>query len=182
MAWYDPAIAANIISVLAMIVAAMSYRLTKKAEASKKDATLPDVNSVSNPVEGQDGWHHIYIKIRNNFSTDLYLTGATFRRPRKVVGISESDASQQSSSGSFELKTTLPISLARRKIELDMLIAPAGTARHQYGLHPGSVEWVSLYVLADPSTTILFDLEFSLRRTEVRRNDKHISHQRVMIR
>jgi hypothetical protein len=83
---YDPGVAANIISVIAMIVAAMSYRLINKAEISKREELLPDVTAAAFPMKDQEGWHRVNLTIRNNFSTDLYETGisSTAAAPARI--------------------------------------------------------------------------------------------------
>lgn len=179
---YDPGVAANIISVVAMIVAAMSYRLTKKAEASRKESQLPDVTSVASPMKDNPGWHHVYLTIRNNFPTDLYATGVSLKRPGRAVGVNSAQAFQHDDPAEPKLLVPLPADLAKRTIDIRTGMGPSGTARHQYGLHAGDKAWISIYVLVPPGALELtFNVEFSVRETDIRRKDRHVSHQKVTL-
>lgn len=178
---YDPAIAANIISVIAMIVAGMSYRITRKAEASRKDAQLPDVTATAHAVKDQPDWCHVYLTIRNHFPTELYVTAARLKRPRLAVGINERQASEYVA-GSPRILAVLPVLLARRTIDIRAQMGPRDTTRHPHGLHPGDRAWISIYVLVPSGASHLtFNVEFSLRETDIRRRDRHVSQQKVML-
>lgn len=179
---YDPALAANIISVIAMIVAGMSYRITKKAEASRKDAQLPDVTATAHAVKDQPDWCHVYLTIRNHFPTELYVTDARLRRPRLAVGINERQAHESDATGGRRILAVLPTMLARRTIDIRTQLGPRDTTRHPHGLHPGDRAWISIYVLVPSRAShLMFNVEFSLRETDIRRRDRHVSQQKVML-
>lgn len=182
---YDPAIAANIISVLAMIVAAMSYRLTKKAELSKKKANFPEVTTTVASIPEHPKWLGVSLVIRNHFQTDLYTLQVRLRTPYRAVGLNESQATETKRTGARGLLTHLPAEQAKRSIELDYRIGPHGTKPHHHGLYPGDKAWITFYVLTDhPSmfaANLIFDVEFAVRRTDIRSQDRYVSRQKVKL-
>jgi len=183
MRWpeYDPAVAANVISVLAFIIAGASYRLTRKAEIGKKEALLPDVSATATAVTGRDGWYSIRLAIKNNFATELYVTDVNLRKSAGVVGVNETDATENDNHGSRRLKAVFPIEICKRVIDIGRRVAAAGTERHPFGLNPGDKVWLTFYALGGSRESLEFDVNFSLRETDIRRSDRHVSHQKVRL-
>lgn len=181
---YDPAIVANIVSLLAFVLAALSYRQSRRAEISKRNEALPDVTATARWMEDRRGWIAINLEITNKFATALYVTGATLKRPKTIGAISE-DLAWTGTSFDPVMKDPLPLAETKRTIGLTSQLDPAGTPRHPHGLTAGDRSWITFYVWPgeEPSSplNIDFDVEFSVRKSDVRRKDRYVSHQRVRL-
>jgi len=176
---YDPAIAANIVSVIALLFAWLSYRLSRKTTIARTAASLPDVASSIAAVKGQPGWYNLRIEVKNNSSSDMTIERATFLRG--AGGISTFDATLDDEIGSRSLKPDLNAVQTRKTIEFGYRVGPKGSNAHPHGLRAGERNWIDFYVKSEASSAVAFDLEFSWRSTDVRRSSRHVSRQRVIV-
>jgi hypothetical protein len=180
---YDPAIGANVLSALALLISLASYKLSKSAAESAADATQPDVLATCAQVEGHSGWISINLKITNHLPNDLEFTSVKLIWPLPAVGLTQHQASDFGIYGEMNLKEKMPTQLARRNVETGDMLAPAGTASTIPHDARGTI-WVSIYVKAQPgwlSNTLRFDAVFSLRKTDVRRFKRIVIPQRIKL-
>ena len=180
---YDAALVANVISFLAIVIAILSYRQSRRAEINSRKERLPDIAAKAYPVKDQPGWFCINLMIDNKFATTLYVTEIRLKTPRRARGLS-SHAAMTSAGHERTLRAPLPVSESTRIIPLDLRLDPAGTDRHPHGLNPGARIWANVYVRVDESSlpcSLYFQLFSSIRISDVRRSDRQVSHQRIML-
>jgi len=165
---YDPAIAANVISSIALAVSGFTlYRMWKKDQLEGV-ADYPDVLSQIWPVSRQAGWSHVQMKITNNFETDLELVAVRLDRPEGCKGISR-QATMEPMSPSYVPKqlAAYPIDRAERVLEFRCIFSSAGTPAPRLPMHYGSIGWIDFFVYSNgptPPKELRFSAIFSLRQ------------------
>lgn len=180
---YDPAIAANILSALAFIISFLGYRLSKKADEARKAETKADVTATALPLAQWPGWYQIDFSIRNTSPGDLEISTVNTWLPLNARGVTHQEATESTPSGDLVLAREPPAERARRRIFVEMTLAPAGSKTGLFG-RASDVANFSLYFLARrtwANEDLLLSISFLRRKSDILRREQYMSHQKIKL-
>src|ERR1700688_345124 len=146
------AIGSLAISVLALIIAGMSLRISWRKDRREIEAMQTTGFATIEPVADQQNWYEVTIKIENRSDHGWRLTAIDIHWPLRVRGMRAREALAISPSGEYETISPLPMEKTLRKLHFDEVIRKAGTqpARSSYGLQIGTgdshVETIFVFV------------------------------------
>jgi hypothetical protein len=180
---YDPSVAANILSGIALLVALASYRLARKTARDASEASQPDVHTTISNVKSKPGWLFVYLKVTNHFPNDLEISEVRILLPLRAVGLTQQQASTNRLTGEQNLLSEMPLHLAKRRVALGIKLAPAGKGGVR-PIHNQDTGWFGVYVKAQPSficSRLRFGVVFLLRKTDVRRFKRIVIPQSIKL-
>lgn len=180
---YDPGVAANVFSCLAVLIATLSYRLSRKNALAAEDAKRPDVHIATiTALPNHPGWISVLMKITNHLPSALEVSEVRLKWPLRAIGITEPAALVITKDYSQGLPPVLPADKATRRLKIVRMLGPSGTGRIGLQSDPGGTEWIMIYVRAERSAfahNLRFSVSFSLRKSDVRRFKRIVSNQRI---
>jgi hypothetical protein len=181
--WLRPEVTSNLIALFAIIFAALSYRLSKSNAKALDEARMPEVITTASAIQEHQGWIRLQLMMRNHLPNYLDAGEIRIQWPLRAVGMIEREAMVESDKiGGRKLAAEIPRDKAKRRFSLGVKLAPVGTVRSQFGLSPGSTEYVGVYVFVGSSPwsrSLRFAISFSLRKTDVRLFRRIVIKQRI---
>lgn len=174
---YDAAIAANVVSALALLVSGLALYRTIRRERADEKAKLPDVRAYLTPESDRPGWWRVRLVIRNNYAATLTLV--QIELASGLMGLPEKETlepqgysvrvDKRSWQIEYNSMKEYPREAARNPISVSETIAPMTDAKK-----------VTFFVdSSEPLDAVSFDLTFELHRTDVKRRRKLVVRQQV---
>jgi hypothetical protein len=116
------------ISCLALIVAAMSLRISYRQDRRTTAAKLPHATATLRPVTNQRHWYEVRVHLESRDTHGYRVEEIGILRPRYALGLSWSQAVPPVfGSSTAVMLNPLPLDIATRKPELSLTVAKIGT-------------------------------------------------------
>lgn len=175
---YDPAIAANVIAVAAIIVAGLSLRLSLKTAKAAEEAKATDVVSKMQAACPYPGWLNIEVTCKNNSAGLLEVSQIQIVFPLAAVAVLADDLWEAESDhmGNVQRLGQIPIERVGRTLKVERTLQPSGTN--------GDHVVVQFYARVERSffvRSLRFRVVFSSRKTDVRRFKRTVSPQMISV-